>query len=325
MRYRIGAVAAVAVMVLLISVESSAQWTWTPQTGRWINMKKLPKETAELQVEYARGLMLDGQYKKAVRETEKFDDYYSDSEYADDNQFLRAEILLKQGKNMDAAKQLQQVVSKYPDSDLYSQVIKMQYEIGDQYFERGQKKSQSKSWWTFLKKRPYKRAIEVYNMVVDNQPFTPAAAEAQYKVGLCQQALKHYVEAAYEYKRVIEDYSGSDWMDEASYGLASCYYEASLRPEYDQTPSRLAVEAMDDFTTRYPSDARAGELAPKRAEMRERMAQQRLLTAKFYERRRRFDAARIYYQVVVEQFSDTKAAASAQEWLAANAAQPAQS
>ena len=43
-----------------------AQWTWTPQTGRWVNMKRLPKETAELQIEHARSLMLQGDHRKAI-------------------------------------------------------------------------------------------------------------------------------------------------------------------------------------------------------------------------------------------------------------------
>jgi len=45
------------------------------------------------------------------------------------------------------------------------------------------------------------------------------------------------------------------------------------------------------------------------------IARQRLDTARFYEKRRRFTAARMYYEVVVEQFPDTAAATDAKLWL----------
>jgi len=305
-----------AVVVLMLSAVASAQWTWTPQTGRWINIKNLPKETAELQLEYARSLMLEGDYKHALRETNKFTQFYADSDLADDNQFLRGAIRVAQGNSGKAAKELQQVITTYPDTDLYDQVIAKQYEIGDRLYEKGQ--ANLRKHWRPYRKRPFKSAIELYTMVIESQPFTNVAAEAQYKLGLCQFTREEYITAAYEYRRVIEDYSDSDWVDDAGHGLATCYYEASLPADYDQTPSELAVRAIDDFTGRFPNDARVDDLRDRRREMRETMARQRLKVAQFYKKRRQFKAARISFEVVVEQFADTAVLDEAQRWLAEN-------
>ena len=316
--YRGAALAAFLAVVLISAAE--AQWTWTPQTGRWVNMKRLPKETAELQIEYARGLMIQGNPKKALRETNKFTEFYGDSPLADENQFLRGEIRMSQGKLLDAAKEFQQLIAGYPNTELYDEAIAKQYEIGDNYYEKGQRKMEKR--WALFKKRPLNRAIDVYAMVVENQPFTAAAAEAQYKMGLCHYAREEYVEAAYEYRRVIEDYAGSDWVDEASYGMAVCYYAASLPPDYDQTPSQLAIMAIDDFSVKYAGDERIVDLKEKRQEMRDSIAEQRIKVAKFYERRRNFDSARLYYQVVVDQFADTPFVNEAKAWLDNNPEPP---
>jgi len=304
-------------LVLGCAVPAQAQWTWTPQTGRFVNMKRMPKETAELQIEYTRGLLVAGSYRKALRETEKFTEFYGKDAMADENQFLRAEILMAQGKSMDAAKAYQQLLAGYPNTKRYQEAIKRQYEIGDQYYEKGLKKIEKR--WAFFKKRPLKHAAEVYAMVVENQPFTAEAAEAQYKIGLSHYARREYIEAAFEYRRVVEDYSGSDWVDEACYGLAMCYYKGSLKPAYDQTPGQMAIDAIDDFSTRYPQDARVADLKSKRGEMRESIANQRLATARFYEKRRDFSSARIYYELLEKDFSDTGAAQTAKEWLSNNA------
>lgn len=314
---RISARAALAALLLAgFALSAQAQWTWTPQTGRWVNMKRLPKETAELQIEYARSLMLQGDYRKAYRETDKFTQFYAGDPLADENQFLRGEILLAQGKRMEAAKAFQQLLAGYPDTKRYGDAIAKQYEIGDRYYDQGIQRIDKR--FALFKKRPLKRAAEVYAMVVENQPFTAEAAEAQYKIGLSHYARKEYIDAAFEYRRVVEDYAGSDFVDEASFGLAMCYYKASLPPAYDQAPSQLAVDAMDEFKARYPQDERNAELVDKRAEMRESMAAQRLATARFYEKRRDFPAARIYYEAVARDFNDTEAAGTAQSWIEAN-------
>ncbi len=306
----------VALVCCLGSQDVFAQWTWTPQTGRWVNLKRLPKETPQLQVEYARSLMLEGEYNKAWRETRKFIEFYEDSEYLDDNQFLRGEIRMGQGKWLDGAKEFQNLIVVHPETDHYDEAIDKQYEIGDLYFERGQVKIKQR--WTLWKKRPLKRAVEVYSMVIENQPFTANAAKAQYQVGLCRYTTENYLEAAFDYRRVIEDYSGSDWVDEASYGLAMCYYDMSLPPEYDQTPSQLTIDAIDSFGNRYPDDERLAGLRTKQAEMQEHIAQQQLLNAKFYEKRRSFGAAKIYYEQVVEKYPESDAATDARVWLDAH-------
>jgi len=323
MRQDCGHMGMVRVLVLVglvvgFCATASAQWTWTPQTGRWINIKHMPKETAELQIEYARNLLIEGDYKKALDETEKFSDFYGDSELADQNQFLRGEIKMAQGHFVGAAKEFQQVVSRFPNSSLYEKVIEQQYAIGDKLYEQGQARLNKK--WRLARKAPFKRAIEVYGMVISNQPFTDAAAEAQYKVGLCHHTRKEYIEAAYEYKRVIEDYSTSQWVDDASHGLAMCYCDASRPAEYDQEPSQLAINAIDDFSQRFPEDERVSGLKEKRTKMRETIALQRLETARFYEKRRNFGAARMYYEMIAKDFTDTPYAEAANNWLAANPA-----
>ncbi len=295
---------------------AEAQWTWSPETGRFVNAKKMPRETPELQVEYARTLMTEGKYKQALRETEKFEEFYTDSEWADDNLFLRGEIMMADGDLKHAAKQFQQLCASHPDTELFNKAIAKQYEIGDAYYNRAQARMEHK--FRLFKTRPLKRAIEVYSQVIESQPFTASAAEAQYKVGLCHYARKEYVEAAYEYRRVIEDYSGSDWVDEACYGLALNYYDASHPAQYDQMPSQLAIEAIDQFLSRYPEDTRGADLKTKRDKMRTVIAEQRLETARFYERQRKFSSARQYYELVAKDFSDTEFAQQAEGWLAAH-------
>jgi len=147
-------------------------------------------------------------------------------------------------------------------------------------------------------------------------------AQAQYKVGLCHYAREEYTEAAFEYRRVIEDYAGSEFVDDAGFGLAMCYYDGSRPADYDQTNSMLAVRAIDDFKAQFPADDRTADLDGKRVEMREKLAESQLRSASYYVKRREYLSARIYYELIAKDFSDTSAAAKANEWLAANPGAP---
>lgn len=307
-----------AACLLLVTTQAAfAQWSWTPQTGRFINLKRMPRETAELQIEYARSLMVSGNYRKALRECDKFVEYYGNDPLAADNLFLRGEILMAQRQWWNAAKSFQQLLANYPGSDKYDEAIKKQYELGDHFYARGERLAGKK--FRLFKKKPYKRAADIYAMVVENQPFAAEAAEAQYKIGLCHFARKQYLDAAFEYKRVVEDYPTTEWVNDASYGLAMCYYKNSYSPLYDQTPSELTVDAIDDFKANFPSDAKNEELDGMRVEMRDSIAQQYLNNARFYERRREFPAAKLYYEKIQTDFADTKAIDPANEWLEKNA------
>lgn len=318
----------IAMCLLRAAGPASAQWTWTPETGRFVNMGNLPKETPELQVEYTRSLVVGGQLSKAMNETEKFTKFYPDTDYADDNQFLRGEIKLAQAEYVKAAKEFQQVISVYPESPLYDEVISNQYKIGDALFEKGSKRFERTSkgfrpWQSItrfnpFRRRPLRKAIDVYTMVIDNQPFTPEAAEAQYKTGLCYFTREEYLEAGFEFLRVLEDYAESESVRDASFYLTRAYEEAAFGPDYDQAPSKLAIGSIGDFSRRYAADPRVAERQEVSQKMRETIAEQRYRTARFYEKRRRLDSARIYYEIVAGEFEGTQAAEKAEKWLAEN-------
>lgn len=325
MRWHLSGVALLAAM--LVSVPALAQWTWTPETGRFVNLDRMPKETPELQVEHARSLLIEGRYSQAMDETDKFRKFYGESDWADRNQKLRGDIELADGDLVDAAEEYQLVITGYPSSPLYDDVIRQQYVVGDTLYERGQEKARKVAEapvWRVdrtlnpFKYRPLKKAIDVYNMVIDNQPFTVTAAEAQYKVGLCYFTRESYEEAAFEYRRVLEDYSTSVWVKDALYGLVMAYEGASQPAEYDQAPSQLTLDTIARFRRQFPDDERAAGLDEIEVDMRERIAEQHLETGRHYARRDNFIGARFSFEKVVNEYPDTTSAASALKWLEEN-------
>ena len=67
--------------LLVCAAPALAQWTWTPETGRLVNLNRMPKETPELQVEFARSLLVGNEYNRAFDETNKFIKFYGDTDH----------------------------------------------------------------------------------------------------------------------------------------------------------------------------------------------------------------------------------------------------
>ena len=322
MRSRISGILGLGLVFMASS--AMAQWTWTPETGRFVNLDRLPKETPELQVEYGRSLMINQQYEKAFNETDKFIKFYTDSDWSDDNQKLRGDIRFADEEYVKAAEEYQLVITGYPSSDLYDEVIQQQYAVGDTLYAKGQKrveKVENSSKWNFYRRmsfkkyRPLKRAIDVYTMVIDNQPFTDTAAEAQYKVGLCHYTRGEYLESAFEYRRVLEDYGQSEWVQEALFGLTQAYDKSSRPAEYDQAPSQLTLDTIAQYKRQYPNDARTAEMDKVTKKLEARIAEQHLETADHYDHRGHPLAARMSYERVVREYGQTPSAEKAQKWL----------
>ena len=308
---------ALLVLVFVLMAYTSvahAVWVWTPETGRWINPKNQPKETAEAQLDYAKQLRLAGDHREALREYERFFKFYPDSELSPEAQFQIGELYEARGDYERASKEYQKVVSNWRSSELFDKVVEKQYEIADRFYREEVKRL---GRFRPFRGRYIRKAIRIYELVIENAPFGAPAAQAQYRIADCYFTLRQYLEATYEYQKVLDEYPASDWAGQAMHGLAMCYYKQALPAEYDQTIARKAIEQFRLFTGMYPDDPRTKEAAERIAELREEMARQQLVIARFYERVEKPDSARVYYRIVVAKYAGTRAANEAREKLEA--------
>jgi outer membrane protein assembly factor BamD (BamD/ComL family) len=69
--------------------------------------------------------------------------------------------------------------------------------------------------------------------------------------------------------------------------------------EYDQSTAGQAIASFTDFMTLYPQDPRVPETRDAITGLTREQAHGSLEIARFYEKRKRWEAARIYYNEVV--------------------------
>lgn len=303
---------ALAFLLATACTDAYAQWTWTPEVGRWINPRRQPRETAALQFQYAQQLLADGETEKAIDEYKKVLRYFPDSTYCDLAQYSIGRALDAQGDYEDAVEAYQKVIDEYPNTKLFDNVLEKQRSIADRFFQLGVERQEK---FILIRGSNFEKAIDTYRKIIDNQPFTESAAEAQYRIGLSYFKMELYDEAGAEFQKLIDYYPTSDWTVEAAFGTASCRYCQALPHEYDQTAVEEAISKFRYFLRSFPDSSRADEAREKIRELQEIAAEHEFQVAMYYHQKMRYESARLYFDSIVREYPETKWAKKASEKL----------
>lgn len=83
-------------------------------------------------------------------------------------------------------------------------------------------------------------------------------------------------------KSYIKSFPRGTYLEEESFDLAYCYYKESPDVKLDQEPTEAAIEALEEFVSRYPNTEKGGLAKEMLIEMKEKLAEQQLNNVKLY-------------------------------------------
>jgi len=304
----------IAIFIFLITIltfhTAWAFWVWTPQTKKWINPKYAVKDTPQEQFSSALDAMERGKYEEAIAQFNLLVRYYPNSATASDAQFYIGLCNEKLKRYYQAFKAYEKVIEIYPSTSRMDEVIKREYDIGELFYE-GQKRK-------FLGVEILPSidcAIEIFRSIVENAPYSQYADKAQYNLGLSYEKLKDYSAATVEFEALVDKYPESPLVGEAKYQLAHCSYKASLKPEYDTENVDKAIEEFKLVMESEKDDRLKEEAKSNIFELESKKAQSSYQIAQFYEKGKKYNSAKIYYQEAVDNYPNTPWAAKALERL----------
>jgi outer membrane protein assembly factor BamD len=298
-----------AVLLFFCFQPAYSYWIWTPKTGKWVNPKNAPKATPKEQFEFAKAFYDEKKYEEAKREFNKLLKEYPKSFEASEGQFYLGLTDEAAGDFYGAYQAYQKVIDKYPFSERIQDVIEREYKIGER-FMAGEKR---KAFGVAL---PVENpAIEIFTKVLENSSYGPFAPRAQYKLGLVLKGLLRYYEAEEAFEKVISNYPTSEWAEAAKFQLASCRAAVSRGPEYDQGAAKEAKDKFEEFVREHPDAVLSKEAEKNIAILREKEAQSTYDIALFYEKQKAYNAAKIYYNEVINNYQESPMTKKAAERL----------
>lgn len=299
-------------IISFLSIQPAySYWIWTPKSGKWVNPKNLPKENPQEQFAYAKSFFDINKYEEAKREFRKLLKAYPKSAEAAESQYHLGLIEEAQGKLYEAYQAYQQVIDKYPFSERIGEVNEREYKIGEKFMAGEKRKALGVD---LPVENP---AIEIFGKVVENSTYGPLASKAQYKLGLVLKELLRYYEAEEEFNKVVSRYPDSEWSAPAKFQIASCRASLSKGAAYDQGAAQGAKEKFEEFVKDHPDAVLSLDAQKNISLIREKEAEASYNIARFYEKQRAFGSAKIYYNNIIDNYTNSpwavQAAAKLQE------------
>lgn len=159
--------------------------------------------------------------------------------------------------------------------------------------------------------RKYDRAIPLLEAFVQQYLGDERAPRAQLMLGRSFMAKRDYVTAASHFQRLIESFPSSPLGLEARFAICESYDRLSPRPQLDQEYTRAALLHCESVASYFPGTPEAERATAMAASLRGKLAEKTYNTGLFYQKRRAYDAAVVYFNDVVAQFPQSPLAPAA--------------
>jgi len=284
------------IFCFFLTQNALAFWIWTPQTKKWTNPKYAPKESPQEQLAFAKTYYDAKDYETAMQEFKKLIKHYPDAIEAPEAQFYLGLCLEDLDKYYEAYQAYQKVVAKYPFSTRTQDVLEREYIVA-------QKLVDYRTSFVGINMTGENAAVEIFRQIIENAPYGKYAAASQYKIGLVNKARGFFQDATKEFQKVVDNYPESEWAEPAKFQIALCADRSSLEAPYDQTLTEEAKEKFREFVGKHPDAELSGQATERIDVLRGKEAESQYLIGQFYEKRKAYKSAKIYYNYVVKNYS----------------------
>jgi outer membrane protein assembly factor BamD len=160
--------------------------------------------------------------------------------------------------------------------------------------------------------KKYPKAIELFQTLVYNYPGESIVDTAQYFLALSYFGNEEYELAGVEFNRLIVNYPASPYFEHAIFMKAVSVFESTPRHyDLDQTELQNAIKQFEDFIIDFPESQLLADAQRYLLVARTRMARKFYEGGIVYVRKRAFEAAKVYFQKVIDEYTDTEYAAKA--------------
>ena len=304
----------------LLTAAARADLVWTPQTG-WSDeggalsgLAGAEGRNALDQMNKARTNEEAGNNRSAVRTYQAVAKRYPNSIYAPEALYRSAKLRLA-GKNYTKAfEDFQQVLSRYPNTRRFNEIVGEQYRIASALLDG----ARGRMLWGLLpgfKQRD--KAIEYFETILANAPYSDYAPLALMNVARGHQRLGNVENAIDALDRMINNYSQTLLAPDAYLKLAQTHASLVDGPFYDQGATKEAITYFTDFMLLFPSDTNIASAEKGLDGMKTMLAESKMRMADFYfYKRSNYRAARVFYNEAITAYPESAIAQRAKTRLA---------
>jgi outer membrane protein assembly factor BamD len=172
----------------------------------------------------------------------------------------------------------------------------------DRLYEEGVAALEDKTSVLGLDFSNYDDAINKFQDIIDNYPYSEYAVLAELRIADAHFAQKQYDDALSYYRDFAQLHPDHEKVPYTMLRTALCHERQSEKSYRDQTQTREAVRALDTLITRYPNAPETAEAEVLWKELRTKLATQALEVGDFYFAREEYQSAANRYRSVIDEY-----------------------
>jgi outer membrane protein assembly factor BamD len=273
-------------------------WSYEPVGGEG----KWQQPRAKDQLEVAQAAFDKKAYSLALKAARRVVKVWPLSDYAPRAQYLVARCYEASGRQEKAFKTYQKILEKQPKIANFDEILQRQYDIAGLYL--GGK--WFKLWGYIPLFSSMERTAKMYTSVVKSGPYSAVGPQAQLNIGTAWEKQKtmgiknpDYPAAITAYDTAADRYHDMPQIaSEAIFRAGLAYQKEAQTPDRDQSSAGHAIAKFTDFMALYPNDSRVPQAQKIIGALKDAQARGNFDIARFYEKNKRWDGARIYYNEV---------------------------
>lgn len=309
---------AVASALFFPPARLGADLVWTPEGGWKIEggvMSGLSGGEARNALELmnkARSAEEKSDYGSALRTYKRVIKNYPQSIYAPEACYRTAYIRLARHQYDKAFTAFQEIVTRYPNTPKFNQVISEQFRIANAVFNG----ARNRLWGVVPLGKNREKAIPYYEQILYNAPYSEQAPAALMSIAKAHQRFNNVPEALDALDRMINFYPESLLTPDAYLKLAQIHASLVEGPYYDQSSTNEAITYYQDFMILFPGDPNVTAAEQGLARMKQELAESKMKMADYYyKRRQNYKAARVLYNEAITAHPDSEVAKRARAQL----------
>lgn len=181
-----------------------------------------------------------------------------------------------------------------PEPPQFEQVLP-----ADQLFAKGEAELRGTLWLGVYRRVDYTRAIETFQSIIDNYPYSAQAVDAELKIADAYFADKKYDEALSYYRDFSDLHPDHEKVPYTIYQSAQCHMRQLGSKERDQSATRNALVFLDRLLVHYPHSEYARKAEPQWRDLQVLLAENVEQVADFYRERGEYEAAAERYRALL--------------------------
>jgi len=157
----------------------------------------------------------------------------------------------------------------------------------------------------FYDQQDYNRALQLMDQIVPIYKGTAKAQELEFMYAMSYFKQSDYILASYYFKRYYKNYPTSDQAEEALFYSAYCNYMDSPRSSLDQESTKVAIQEMKLFMSRFPDSEKYEQAKSIVDELEAKLEKKQYDIAKQYFKMEDYNAAITAFKTYLKNYPES--------------------